>query len=196
MAARKLNGQHARWQMMLHEYDFSIVHGLGIQHQDADTLSRFPPPVTMDDCIGTQLDPEEVRLSGGRPALVLAMRTVAAMNRVAPVGDGIDSFCPSFTSLLGAGCAHPNPVYYARQAMQGELEGAEDGEAPPPTSGAPAEPSPAPTSGSRGGEPPAAAAIGPSQEPLPESLEVSQLERVAGGLLHVQGTDVTCVNST
>jgi hypothetical protein len=55
MDARDLNGQYARWQMLLQEYDFQIEHRAGVKHANADVLSRFPQPHTFDDS-GAQLD--------------------------------------------------------------------------------------------------------------------------------------------
>ena len=59
MKARDLNGQYARWQMMLQEHDFEIEHRAGIKHNNADVLSRFPMPHTRDRT-GTQFDPDPV----------------------------------------------------------------------------------------------------------------------------------------
>ena len=57
MKARDLNGQYARWQMLLQEYDFEIVHRAGAKHTNADVLSRFPMPHT-NDYSGAQFDPD------------------------------------------------------------------------------------------------------------------------------------------
>ena len=59
MKARDLNGQYARWQMMLQEHDFEIEHRAGVKHNNADVLSRFPMPHTHDRT-GAQFDPDPV----------------------------------------------------------------------------------------------------------------------------------------
>ena len=145
MAARDLNGQYARWQMMLQEYDFEVVHRPGVQHQNADTLSRFPDAQTLDSSTGTQLDTEQVMQavdSGKRPGLCVAVRALPAAVMPADQHDCIDTFCPSFGALLGAGSAHPDPVYYAHQVMQERPQPAagedEPGASPSPAADQPA----------------------------------------------------------
>ena len=39
---REPEGQMARWQLQLAEYDFSIEHREGRKHSNADALSRMP----------------------------------------------------------------------------------------------------------------------------------------------------------
>jgi len=55
MSSRDLNGQYARWQLLLQEYDFEVEHRAGIKHQNADVLSRFPQPSSKDKT-GARLD--------------------------------------------------------------------------------------------------------------------------------------------
>ena len=57
MRARDLTGQYSRWQMMLQEHDFQVVHRPGVTHQNADVLSRFPQ-ATVRDFTGVRLDSE------------------------------------------------------------------------------------------------------------------------------------------
>jgi len=42
MTKQDLVNQHARWAMMLQQYDFTIEHRPGANHQNADALSHFP----------------------------------------------------------------------------------------------------------------------------------------------------------
>ena len=191
MSARDLNGQYARWQMMLQEYDFVVQHRPGLQHQNADALSRFPDPHTRDGSTGTQLDPEEHIESGERPGLCLAMRAAPAAVHSAEQRDSIDAFCPSFGALLGAGSAHPDPVYYAHQVMQERprLAADEDESAPPaPAADPTGQPGPPPSAARRAapGEPDVSASL----EPLPPGLSEAELEPVGEGVVHVPGTAV------
>jgi hypothetical protein len=48
MASRDLEGQYARWALLISEYDFNIVYRLGVEHAVADTPSRDPLPSTID----------------------------------------------------------------------------------------------------------------------------------------------------
>ena len=128
METRDLSGQYARWQMLLQEHSFTVMHRAGLKHQNADALSRFPDPQTEDHETGTQLDPEVVAVLR-RPGLCLAIRagdagSAAGSPAHADVpgvlpqdGDFIDAFCPSFTSLIGPGSVFPDPVYYSYQVM-------------------------------------------------------------------------------
>ena len=40
MESDKLTGKFARWALLLQEYDFEVVHCVGITNQDVDGLSR------------------------------------------------------------------------------------------------------------------------------------------------------------
>jgi hypothetical protein len=42
MTNDKLTGKLARWALILQEYEFKVIHQLGITHQNADTMSRRP----------------------------------------------------------------------------------------------------------------------------------------------------------
>jgi hypothetical protein len=52
-----LGGKHARWSLLLQDYDFVVVHRPGAKHQNADTLSRFPRS-SVEDITGARLDVE------------------------------------------------------------------------------------------------------------------------------------------
>jgi hypothetical protein len=55
MQARNLTGKHARWGVVLSQFDFDIEHRAGARNQCADVPSRFPLPSTMDNT-GARLD--------------------------------------------------------------------------------------------------------------------------------------------
>jgi RNase H-like domain found in reverse transcriptase/Reverse transcriptase (RNA-dependent DNA polymerase)/Integrase zinc binding domain/PHD-finger/Integrase core domain/C-5 cytosine-specific DNA methylase len=137
MGARDLNGQYARWQMMLQEYDFEVVHRPGVKHQNADVLSRFPAEHTHDST-GAQLDPELPAQTGSAgsspssPATCLAAMARRCCVLTPSKADPIDGFCPSFHDLLGTGAAHPDPVYYASHVMAQGQGGHEHAEAAEP----------------------------------------------------------------
>jgi hypothetical protein len=42
MESDKLTGKLARWALILQEYDFQVVHRLGVANLDVDGLSRNP----------------------------------------------------------------------------------------------------------------------------------------------------------
>ena len=48
MESDKLTGKLARWTLLLHEYDFEVVHKAGVKNLDADDLSRNPSPLQED----------------------------------------------------------------------------------------------------------------------------------------------------
>ena len=55
MSNPNLQGQHARWAMVLQEFEFTIQHRPGVKHQNADPLSRFPQESAVD-CTDARLD--------------------------------------------------------------------------------------------------------------------------------------------
>jgi hypothetical protein len=44
----KLIGKLIRWALILQEYEFKVIHRLGITHQNADTMSRKPLTTSED----------------------------------------------------------------------------------------------------------------------------------------------------
>ena len=48
MTTPELQGQYARWALLLQEYDFKILHRPGKDNANADALSRLPQPETQD----------------------------------------------------------------------------------------------------------------------------------------------------
>ncbi|KAJ9511146.1 hypothetical protein QJQ45_013221 [Haematococcus lacustris] len=57
MTNPNLTGHHARWALSLQDYTFTIEHRPGNKHQNADVLSRWPLPGSLDGT-GAQLDPD------------------------------------------------------------------------------------------------------------------------------------------
>jgi hypothetical protein len=64
MTTKDLDGKYARWQMMLQEYSFDVVHRPGVTHQNADVFSRHPIP-SSEDLSGARLDSMAAGLGGG-----------------------------------------------------------------------------------------------------------------------------------
>lgn len=50
-----LTGRHARWQLMLQEYEFKVAYRPGVQNANADALSRYPRGSAFDGS-GSRLD--------------------------------------------------------------------------------------------------------------------------------------------
>ena len=48
MESDKLTGKLARWALLLHEYEFEVVHKARVKNLDADGLSRNPSPLQED----------------------------------------------------------------------------------------------------------------------------------------------------
>jgi hypothetical protein len=40
MTNDKLTGKLVRWAFIFHEYEFKVIHWLGITHQNVDTMSQ------------------------------------------------------------------------------------------------------------------------------------------------------------
>ena len=117
MKSKELSGQYARWQMLLQEHDFEIIHRPGAKHNNADTLSRYPRPDDRD-FTGARMDAEE------EPAVAALMaQPSAAERRHQPPAGGkkavtIDSFCPKFKDLLTAESGFMDAGYYMNSAMR------------------------------------------------------------------------------
>jgi hypothetical protein len=48
MTNDKLTGKLTRWAFILQEYEFKVIHRLGITHQNADTMLRRPFTTSKD----------------------------------------------------------------------------------------------------------------------------------------------------
>jgi hypothetical protein len=48
MTNDKLTGKLARWALILLEYEFKVIHQLGITHQNTDTMSQGPLTTSED----------------------------------------------------------------------------------------------------------------------------------------------------
>jgi transposase InsO family protein len=107
MKARDLNGQYARWQLLLQEYDFDIVHRAGVKHTNADVLSRFPMQ-TVKDNSGARFDGDEERVT------LLMARAAAAARKPPP----IDSFAPRFCDLFSKGVTHVDENTYMQSVLR------------------------------------------------------------------------------
>jgi hypothetical protein len=51
----KLIGKLAHWSLILQEYEFKVIHRLGIAHQNVNTMSR-KPFITFEDFLETMQD--------------------------------------------------------------------------------------------------------------------------------------------
>jgi hypothetical protein len=110
MKARDLNGQYARWQVLLQEYDFVIEHRAGVKHNNADVLSRFP--IQNDrDVSGARFDVDE-----GKVATMLKTRPVAKLDPLRP--SLIDSFAPRFKDIFHKGNPHIDENHYMDAVMR------------------------------------------------------------------------------
>jgi hypothetical protein len=59
MQSDKLIGKLARWALILHEYDFQVVHKPGVTNLDADGLNRNPC-TSQEDNTGARLTRSQV----------------------------------------------------------------------------------------------------------------------------------------
>jgi hypothetical protein len=118
MEARDLNGQYARWQMMLQEYDFDIEHRAGAKHTNADVLSRFPQSRSNDNT-GTQLDSDVAAYCGvWTPAPAARKMREAPVGR--PKGPTIDDLAPKFNEVFHQGNVHVDQYHYADGYMRSD----------------------------------------------------------------------------
>jgi hypothetical protein len=62
MTNDKLTNKLIRWAFILQEYEFKVIHWLGITHQKANTMS-WRPLTTSEDFLETRQDFEEIPAS-------------------------------------------------------------------------------------------------------------------------------------
>ena len=147
MSSVELTGKHARWALMLQDYDFKVEHRPGLKHQNADVPSRYPLANT-DDPTGARLDHDPVpssaiasfsacfaSMGGSISNTVVAFLSALRINLLdgldaAAPGEGfIDDFAPNADQLLDGYArklsrhAEPEPTatYPAGQQEQMEL---------------------------------------------------------------------------
>jgi hypothetical protein len=72
MGNKDLTGQYARWAMIMQDFEFTIIHRKGVNHNNADVLSRMPR-ADCTDVSGARLDhvESEQLLSPDQPLSVL-----------------------------------------------------------------------------------------------------------------------------
>jgi len=59
MTNDKLIGKLVHWALILQEYEFKVIHRLGITHQNADTMSRRPL-ITSEDFLKGRQDFDQI----------------------------------------------------------------------------------------------------------------------------------------
>jgi site-specific DNA-cytosine methylase len=117
MTCNELTGKHARWALMLQDFDFTIEHRPGLKHQNADVPSRFPREDSRDTT-GARLDPEPeepstashtacfAQMGGDTTDTVTSFLSAFRLNLLdgldaAGAGEGfIDDFAPTADQLL------------------------------------------------------------------------------------------------
>ena len=112
MMSSTLEGAHARWALILQEFDFVIVHRPGTSHGNVDALSRLPLP-SCKDVSGARLDNEHV---------VATARLLDATCQQADFFPPHDLITTATADMHGVYCTlalntHPHPygVFYAQQ---------------------------------------------------------------------------------
>ena len=111
MKARDLNGQYARWQVLLQEYDFIIEHRAGVKHNNADVLSRFPMSPSRD-VSGARFD-EDVKVLAAAKRKPRDLRPCA----VPPKPSIMDSYAPRFGDIFHKGNVHIDEHHYMDAIM-------------------------------------------------------------------------------
>jgi len=105
MSKPDLVGLHARWAITLQQYTFNVVHRPGVQHQNADCLSRTPAAST-EDVSGARLHDDNTPT---RSMMSLQMCTLQSANShqrlealhdLHHVADFFATFTPHCTDLI------------------------------------------------------------------------------------------------
>ncbi len=90
---QELVGQHARWALILQDFDFVIKHRPGDKHRNADALSRLPLP-SDEDVTGARLDASWLGVVKRRQVQVVAVMFTG----LPPLADVL---CPVAGDVLG-----------------------------------------------------------------------------------------------
>jgi hypothetical protein len=118
MDAHDLNGQYAQWQMMLQEYDFTIAHRAGVNHANADVMSRFPQQ-SSHDSTRAQLDADVAAYCGVWTPCPVARKmreSIRPHKHVPTIGD----LAPKFDDILNGTSAYINQYHCADIFMRSD----------------------------------------------------------------------------
>ena len=134
-------GQHARWVLSLMEYDYHVRHRAGVEHVNADVLSRFPNSGP-EDGTGAQLDASTDPIQARLPPVVFGPVGTGTPTDVAPEQIPIDPPMPlSYRPVRGGASG---PAGAAAGAAAGDAVWQEGTQAGADNIGAQTGPSPAP----------------------------------------------------
>jgi hypothetical protein len=142
MTNTELTGKHARWYLLLQDYDFTVEHRAGLKHNNADIPSRFPRESSVDTT-GAHMDEDPpsaeppftsclATMGGGYDqteiaTVLLSEYRLQLLDGLDAVGAGegfIDDFAPTADQILeGHGyklSVHfdPEPVSSSPQAVE------------------------------------------------------------------------------
>jgi hypothetical protein len=103
MGKKDLTGQYARWAMIMADYEFTIIHRKGAEHNNADVLSRMPR-ADDTDVSGARLDHVEPDQSVGPQLTVLCTLLATSVSL-----SDVEVDCSAWDEpLFAAACAQPS----------------------------------------------------------------------------------------